>query len=111
MRRAAATAGVAAVLVTCAACSNPNLTRRELVVVFAPTAPHSQHVDALRACSDVTPKASPEPLPTSYSRASERVADVRFRIDQASDRDLNRLVQCLQRQPGVMGFQQPEAGG
>jgi hypothetical protein len=31
--------------------------------------------------------------------------DARFRIDSASDKDIARLETCLQKQPGVVGFQ------
>jgi hypothetical protein len=110
VRRPAAVWCVAA-LVLCAACGNSNLTKRELVVVFAPTATPAQHAEVLTACAGATPKASPEPLPSAFTHASDSVGDVRFRIDHASDRDLNTLLQCLRRQPGVVGFQTPEAGG
>ena len=45
----------------------------------------------------------PEPLPTGASArlASAQVNDVRFRVDHASDRDINQLLLCLRRQPGV----------
>ena len=65
------------------------------------------HVRA--ACSHV-PKAMPEPLPTDH-KASDLLYDVRYRVNHASDADLARLQQCLQRFPSVDGFDIETPGG
>ena len=96
------TVAVLACLVALAGCRNAY--RRELVVVFAPTATAAQHAAALQACTGAAPNTSPEPIsPSSFSSAQE--SNVRFRIDHANDHDIALLQACLGRQPGVMGFQ------
>lgn len=77
------------------------LARRELVVHFAPGATTAQHLAARKACTGI-PNTTPEPI-VANPLPSERVNDIRFRIDRASDRDLARLSACLNRQPGVVG--------
>ena len=79
-----------------------NAYRRELVVVFDPSATPAQHEAALRNCTGVAPRTTPEPI-VHNSYASSRVYDIRFRIDHASDHDLAQLQACLSRQPGVIG--------
>lgn len=84
-----------------------NATRRELTIVFTPSATEAQRVAAWRACTGAAPRTSPEPIPTpSGHRGIERQgAPVRFRIDAANDQDISRLEECLGKQPGVQGFQ------
>src|SRR5437764_7719877 len=114
MSRASGRCAVAglAVAVLCAAvlggCNNGNLTRRELVVHFNTSATAADHASARTACASAAPHASPEPAPSASSRGVQPVNDVRFRVDHASDRDLNELLQCLRRQPGVAGFDLPD---
>jgi cell division septation protein DedD len=92
-------------------CNNANLTRRELVVHFDTSASAADHTAARTACASAAPHASPEPAPSPSTRGAQPANDVRFRVDHASDRDLNALLQCLRRQRGVAGFDLPEAGG
>ena len=82
--------------------SGCNATKRELVVVFASSATAAQHAAALHACTGAAPHTTPEPMPTGGHVVG---SDVRFRIDSANDKDIARLETCLQRQPGVQGFQ------
>jgi hypothetical protein len=83
-----------------------NITKREVVVHFGPDAPRAQHVAARQACAGL-PHTSPEPMPTGTLRLSQRVTDVRFRVDDANDRELLALYNCLQKQPGVVGVDIP----
>jgi hypothetical protein len=100
-------ASVAAATVLLSGC---NGTRRELTVVFTPGTTADQRAAVQRACADAAPHASPEPIPTpSGRRGIERSSLVRFRIDSANDRDIARLEECLQKQPGVQGFQDSAA--
>ena len=112
-RRRHAAAGLAAVACVLAlgGCNNPNLTRRELVVHFDPTATAADHSTARTACATAAPHASPEPAPSVAPSGVAPPNDVRFRVDHASDRDLNQLLQCLRRQQGVVGFDLPGADG
>ena len=79
-----------------------NATKRELTVVFSSTATQAEHAAALRACTGVAPHTSPEPIPTDPRYDS---SNVRFRIDSANDHDIAVLEGCLNKQPGVLGFQ------
>lgn len=91
--------------------SGCNGTRRELTVVFTPGTTADQRAAVQRACAGAAPHTSPEPIPTpSGRRGIERSGSlVRFRIDSANDRDIARLEECLQKQPGVQGFQDSAA--
>ena len=85
-------------------------TGRELTVVFTAGTTDQQRVAAMQACTGAAPHTSPEPVPTPSSRAAQSIgALIRFRIDAASDRDLAHLEECLQKQPGVKGFQDSAA--
>ena len=84
------------------------LRQREAVVYFANDATLAQHEAARTACTGY-PNATPEPVPSSRYK-SDQVADVRFRIDNASDADLAKLFGCLQKQPGVIGVNIPDKG-
>jgi len=85
---------------------NANLSKREIVVHFDPSASSAQHAAARTACANAAPHASPEPIVhTSY--ISTHISDIRFRVDKADDRDLNILFNCLRQQPGVIGVSDP----
>jgi hypothetical protein len=77
--------------------------KQEAVVQFQPQTPNSVRLKVRAACSHV-PQATPEPLPTDHV-ASDMLYDVRYRVDNASDGDLAKLQQCLQRFPSVVGIQ------
>jgi hypothetical protein len=111
VRRGAILAVTVVCLTTAAGCNKQGLTRRELVVHFAPSASASEHDAARSACATAAPHASPEPAPTAAQQGPAPATDVRFRVDQASDRDINQLLQCLRKQPGVLGFDLPDANG
>jgi hypothetical protein len=106
-------AGLVAIagLLATGGCNNPNLFRRELVVHFGASATHADHEAARTACATVAPHASPEPMPSAPPPGVAPGNDVRFRVDHASDRDINQLLQCLRRQRGVVGFDLPDADG
>jgi hypothetical protein len=77
--------------------------KQEAVVQFQAQTSNSVRLKVRAACSHV-PQAIPEPLPTDHL-ASDMVYDVRYRVDHASDGDLAKLQQCLQRFPSVVGIQ------
>jgi hypothetical protein len=77
--------------------------KQEAVVQFQPQTPNSVRLKVRAACSHV-PQAIPEPLPTDHL-ASDLDSDVRYRVDHASDGDLAKLQQCLQRFPSVVGIE------
>ena len=100
------TLGLCAVLVVVLTGCNASLNKREIVVHFKSTATEEQHAAARDACATASPHASPEPI-VHNSYATTRIDDIRFRVDKASDYDLNRLYQCLSKQPGVVGVSDP----
>src|SRR3954471_2050632 len=110
-RRAAAGLVAVACVVGAAGCNNPNLTRRELVVHFDPSATAADHARARAACTTAAPHATPEPAPSAESTGTSTANHRPFRADHAGDRDLNQLLQCLRRQQGVVGFDLPDADG
>ncbi len=104
-RRAAAGVIAAALLLpTVAGCAkfNAALGQQEAVVSFKDGTSNATRLKVRAACSRV-PQAIPEPLPTDHM-ASDLLNDVRYRVDHASDADLARLQQCLQRFRSVAGF-------
>lgn len=85
---------------------NANLSKREIVVEFTPSATAAQHAAARDACATAAPHASPEPIVhTKY--VTTHIDDIRFRVDKANDHDLNQLYNCLREQPGVIGVSDP----
>ena len=102
--RAAAGAIAAALLLPAAAgCAtfDAALGKQEAVVAFKDGTSNTTRLKVRAACSHV-PEATPEPLPTDHL-ASDLLNNVRYRVDHASDADLARLQQCLQRFPSVNG--------
>lgn len=112
MRHVRRTAGtlVAVVLVSAplSGCGRygERLRQRELVVHFDPDATQEQHRAVLRACTGIA-HTSPEPIGSGTSK-SARFNNVRFRIDNATSRDIARLTECVNGQPGVRGIDIPE---
>ena len=88
-------------------CNTSALTKQELVVYFDDNASQADHVNALHACGHVAPNVNPEPIINSTLPAN-RVGDVRFRIDHADDKSIALLTECLDKQPGVKGFNIPD---
>jgi hypothetical protein len=107
VRRLTAAAVVAVAVALVGGCNSSALTKREVVVYFTPNAPISDHAAALKACAHATPAAIPEPIVKS-NLVSDSVGDVRFRVDHADDRQLAILTECLNRQPGVEGWDVPD---
>jgi hypothetical protein len=99
--------GLLALLPALAGCRfTQSLSVREVVVHFAPTASQAVHLAAERHCHGY-PGVVPEPF--KYSKLpSSQAFDVRYRVDRASDYELNRLYVCLSAQPGVVGVDMPD---
>jgi hypothetical protein len=109
---AAGVIAAAVLLPAAAGCSafNAALGQREAVVHFRAGISNATRLKVRAACSHV-PQATPEPLPTDH-KASDLLYNVRFRVDQASDAELARLEECLQKFPSVTGvdIETPEGG-
>ncbi len=85
---------------------NKAFGQREAIVIFQLGTPRSERLAVRDACSHV-PKARPEPLPTD-KKLSDYLNDVRYRIDNASDADLARLENCLNKFRSVRGVETPQ---
>jgi hypothetical protein len=99
---------VAAIASAAAGC-NGILSQREVVVHFAPGTSESVRATVLQQCGGF-PQVSPEPLPTSTRDPATRLGQVRFRVDDADNRQLSRLLACLQGFPQVQGYDLPQEG-
>lgn len=110
-RRAAAAlaltclAGVAAT--GCGRNFDAAMNKREVVVVFAPDASRATQEKVRASCAKVTPRAVAEPMPTVDNGVNRRYG-VRFRVDQASEQDLNKLYTCLKKNKAVVGVNNPD---
>jgi hypothetical protein len=103
-RVAAAATAAAGLLIGATGCAkfDAALGQQEAVVHFRDGTPNATRLKVRAACSHL-PQAKAEPLPTDH-KASDLLYDVRYRVDHASDADLARLDQCLQRFPSVDGL-------
>jgi len=77
--------------------------KREAVVQFQPQTTNAARLKVRAACAHL-PHATAEPVATGQP-ATDMIYDVRYRVDKASDGDLARLQQCLQKFRSVVGIQ------
>jgi hypothetical protein len=107
---AAAVGAVATVALAATGCSafDAALGKQEAVVQFQPQTSAAAMVRVRAACSHV-PGARPEALP-AHHLARSASGEVRFLVTGASDADLARLQQCLQRF-GSAGIEFTSPGG
>jgi hypothetical protein len=106
---AAALAVLAALAATGCASFDKAFGQQEAVVQFKPQTPNSVRLKVRAACSHL-PNAVPEPLPTDHL-ASDMLNDVRYQVNNASDGDLAKLQDCLQKFPSVAGIEFSSPGG
>ncbi|HEV3292586.1 MAG TPA: hypothetical protein VG123_26735 [Streptosporangiaceae bacterium] len=106
---AAAVAVLAALAATGCASFDKAFGQQEAVVQFKPQTPNSVRLKVRAACSHL-PNAVPEPLPTDHL-ASDLLNDVRYQVNNASDGDLAKLQDCLQKFPSVAGIEFSSPGG
>jgi hypothetical protein len=83
--------------------------KQEAVVQFQPQTSNAARLKVRAACSHV-PQATPEPLPTDHL-AVDAYYDVRYRVDNASDGNLAKLQECLQKFRSVVGIEFNGPGG
>ncbi len=84
------------------------LGKQEVVVQFKTGTTTAARLKVRSACSHI-PEARPEAVPTSHL-ASDNLYNVIYRADNASDAQLARLEQCLQKYPSVLGVDIQTAG-
>jgi hypothetical protein len=103
-RALAAAAAVAALCLAAGGCASFDRAfgKREAVVQFQPDTPASVMLKARAGCSHVA-GAVPEPIP-KHVLAVDLPDDIRYLVSGASDAQLARLQQCLNRFPSVVGI-------
>jgi hypothetical protein len=77
--------------------------KQEAVVQFQPNTPASTMLKARTACSHMA-GARVEPIP-KHALAVDLPDDIRYEVGGASDAQLARLQQCLERFPAVVGIE------
>jgi len=77
--------------------------KQEAVVQFQPDTPASVMLRARAACSHLA-GAQVEPIP-KHVLAVDLPDDIRYEVGSASDAQLARLQQCLERFPSVVGIE------
>jgi hypothetical protein len=77
--------------------------KQEAVVQFQPNTPASTMLKARAACSHLA-GAYAEPIP-KHVLAVDLPDDIRYEVGSASDAQLARLQQCLERFPSVVGIE------
>jgi hypothetical protein len=97
---AAAVATAVSLLAGCAAFDKA-FGKQEAVVVFKDQTPVSVMLKVRTACSHL-PAATPERIPPHHP-AVQMQDDIRYLISNASDAQVARLEQCLNRFPSVVG--------
>ena len=83
--------------------------KQEAVVQFQPDTPASVMLKARAACSHVA-GTYPEPIP-KHVLAVDLPDDIRYEVSNASDAQLARLGQCLNRFPAVVGLEMSSPSG
>src|SRR5690242_14012668 len=77
--------------------------KQEAVVQFQPNTPAAAMLRARAACSHMA-GAQVEPIP-KHVLAVDLPDDIRYEVSSASDAQLARLQQCLERFPSVVGIE------
>lgn len=109
-RRVATLVPLGLVVLAVGGCSqnfDATMSKREVVVMFAPDASRATQERVRATCAKVSPRAVPEPMPTVDNGVNRRYG-VRFRVDNATERDLTKLYACLQRDKSVVGVNSPD---
>jgi hypothetical protein len=88
---------------------NAALGKQEAVVQFKSGTSNATRLEVRARCSHL-PGAKPEALPTNHL-ASDNLYNVIYRVDNATNAQLARLTQCLQKYPSVVGIDIQTPGG
>ena len=107
----AVSATAAALCLAAAGCASFDRAfgKQEAVVQFQPDTPASVMLRARAACSHL-PGAAVEPIP-GHALAVDLPDDIRYEVSNASDAQIARLTQCLQRFPAVAGIELSSPSG
>ena len=95
-------AGLPAIMLT--GCrQTASLSKQEVVVAFTLTATQADHARVWALCQHVD-GATPEPLVTKSKYPATLRSNVRFRVDHATNLQLQQLFDCLKQDPTVVGY-------
>jgi hypothetical protein len=83
-----------------------NLSQQEVVVVFKDGATQADHARVWQKCQNLE-NIKPEPLITESKYPSTLLNNVRYRVDNASNYQLQQLYDCLAKDPSVAGAKPP----
>ena len=83
--------------------------KREAVVQFQPNTPAAEMLKVRAACSHL-PAAQAEPIPRHVLKI-DLPDDIRYEVSQATDAQIARLTQCLNRFPSVAGIELSSPSG
>jgi hypothetical protein len=111
VRPIAAVIAAASALTLATGCSSFDRAfgKQEQVVQFKSNTPASVMLKVRASCSHI-PHAIPERVPP-HPPAIQLADDIRYLTSNASDADLARLQQCLERFPAVVGMEPTSPGG
>jgi hypothetical protein len=79
-----------------------NLSKQEVVVQFTVDATPADHARVWSLCQHVD-GAVPEPLVTKSKYPATLLFNVRYRVDHATNFQLQQLYDCLKQDPSVLG--------
>jgi hypothetical protein len=80
-----------------------SLSKQEIVVQFATGATAADHARVWALCEHIT-NIDPEPLVTKSKYPATLLYNVRFRVDHATNLQLQQLFNCLKQDPTVSGY-------
>ena len=80
-----------------------SLSRQEIVVQFTTGATAADHARVWALCEHIT-NVDPEPLVTKSKYPATLLYNVRFRVDHATNLQLQQLFNCLKQDPTVSGY-------
>jgi hypothetical protein len=78
------------------------LSKQEIVVQFTTSATAADHARVWALCQYI-PNVVPEPLDTTSKYKATLLYNVRFRVDHATNLQLQQLFNCLKQDPTVLG--------
>jgi len=107
----AAAVAAAALCLAAAGCASFDRAfgKREAVVQFQPNTPAAEMLKVRAACSHLA-AAKPEPIPPHVLKV-DLPDDIRYEVSQATDAQIARLTQCLNRFPSVVGIELSSPSG
>ena len=96
--------GVTVMLVALAGCrQTASLSEQEIVVQFTTSATAADHARVWGLCQHID-NVDPEPLVTKSKYPATLLYNVRFRVDHATNLQLQQLFNCLKQDPTVSGY-------